>query len=168
MTDKPNFRFFPKSYEVEGVFSKSDEICEACGKPSVWLYVGSIYTEGDPRICARCISDGSLDAFLGEKKYGFQDSLFPNADNDLRKEVLCRTPGVISFNPVDWPVIDSKPLSFFGYGDDEETWKTPAAVEAMKLKWREYAGEELEGQTSYLLVFKELDGPKYVAVLDLD
>ena len=168
MADKPYFRFFPKAYETEGVFNESIEICESCDKPSVWMYAGVIYTQGDPKVCARCIADGSLDAFLGKDKYGFQDTHLPNVDTELSSEVLQRTPGVACFNPVDWPIINCKPLAFFGYGDSDETWETPEAVKAMKMKWQEYAGEELDGKTSYLLVFREIDGPKFVATLDLD
>ena len=168
MTDKPFFRFFPKAYEIDGVFKHSTEICESCQQPATWLYVGVIYTQRDPKICARCISSGALDAFFGEGLYGFQDSRFVNVDRDLSDEVLRRTPGVASFNPVDWPVLNSKPLAFFGYGDSEDVWKNPGAITAMNKKWLAYAGESLEGRTPYLLVFKEIDGPEFVSVLDLD
>jgi len=33
--------------------------------------------------------------------------------------LLERTPGVACFNPFEWPVLDSMPMAFLGYGEDE-------------------------------------------------
>lgn len=168
MTDKPNFRFFPKAYETEGVFRESNDICDSCGKPSVWMYSGPLYSQGNPNVCARCIADGSLDKILGVGKYSFQDCYFPNVPTELSSEIMQRTPRVTSYNPINWPILESKPLAFFGYGDNDETWKFPDAVDAMKMTWRQAIGKELNSKSSYLLVFKELDGPRFIAVMDLD
>lgn len=60
-------------------------------------------------------------------------------------------------------------MVFSGYGEDKTLWKIPNAVRAMRSVWQEYDPDIiLDGPTSYLMVFKELEGENYVAVIDFD
>jgi uncharacterized protein CbrC (UPF0167 family) len=168
MTDKPHFRFHPGAYE-RGAFVQSTTGCGVCGRPCVWLYDGMIYTAGGkPTVCARCIADGSLAGFL-EGSFGLHDADFhDDVDDDLAEEVMQRTPGFVTFNAFEWPVRDGKPLAFFGHAEEDIVWTTPEAAEAVRKLYRDEQDEELEGRTSYAVVFKEVGGPRYVAALDLD
>lgn len=166
--DQPHFRFHPNAYAIKGVFEASEEVCEACGRPSVWAYRGAIYTAGEqPKVCARCIAAGRLAAHLNDDQFQLHDIELDDADAALEGELLQRTPSVSCFNPFVWPVIDGKPLAFLGYGEDEELLNEPAAVTAIEDAFREL-GWEYDGPSPYALIFKELDGLRYRAVVDLD
>jgi uncharacterized protein CbrC (UPF0167 family) len=166
--DQPLFRFHPGAYERD-VFVKSDEPCGVCGKPAVWLHTGLIYTTGDPPpVCARCISDGRLGDAL-KRDFSLHDSGFEDdVDEALDQEVMQRTPGFASFNAFTWPVLDGMPLAFFGHADEAMVWADPAAAEAVRKLYLDAYDEVLEGPTPYAIVFRQVDGPRYVAILDLD
>jgi uncharacterized protein CbrC (UPF0167 family) len=165
-SDKPFFRFHPGAYERS--FVESDDPCDVCRRPAVWLYDGSIYVAGDaPAVCARCIADGKLTAFL-KGEHGLHDAEFDgDADDDLANEVMQRTPGFSTFNAFEWPVIDGTPMAYVGHGDEDGTWETPAAADAIR-KLYEDEGDPVEGTTPYAIVFRELDGPRHIAIMDLD
>ena len=87
----------------------------------------------------------------------------------METELLQRTPGVACFNPYEWPVLDGKPLAFQGYGEDEAILKNADAQAAIKTAFDEEDWEFEPGTpTPYALVFKEIDGDRYKAVIDLD
>jgi uncharacterized protein CbrC (UPF0167 family) len=165
--DKPHFRFHPDAY-ARGTFRSSDQACDVCARPSVWLYDGSVYVAGEqPAVCARCIASGRLSAFL-DRRFGLHDSdLQDEVDEALEREVMQRTPGFSTFNAFTWPVLDGKPMVYVGHGDEDETWENPAAAAAIR-KLYEDEGDPVEETTPYALVFRELDGPRHVAILDLD
>ena len=83
-------------------------------------------------------------------------------------EVMQRTPGFATFNAFEWPVLDGKPLAFFGHAEEDIVWTTPEAAEAVRKLYRDEQDEELEGRTPYAVVFRQVDGPRYVAILDFD
>jgi len=169
MSDKPYFRFYPGAYEDKGRFIQSHSECDCCGKPCVLQYDGNIYTALDPKpeVCARCISDGSFEYFMTGRSYSFHDIEFSdNLDRNHFDEVMLRTPGIACYNPFKWPVLNSRPMVFIGYGDNEEVWGIPCAQAAMKSKWLEAMGEELDGKSDCFLVFKDLDKPIYRASID--
>jgi hypothetical protein len=164
--DKPDFRFNLAAYGH--AFEASEERCGICARPCVWKYRGVIYRAGDkPTVCARCIADGRLAAFLGDRDFQLQDVDLDDADPALAQEVLQRTPGISCFNPFVWPVIDGKPLAFAGYGEDEALIALPEVQAAIGEAFREL-GWTFEGPSPYALLFKEIDGPRYLAVVDLD
>lgn len=167
--DKPFFRFHPDAY-ARGSFLASRDPCDVCGRSSVWLYHGSVYVAGKkPAVCARCVADGKLAAFL-EGDFGLHDADFDeDVDEALDAEVMQRTPGFSTFNAFTWPVLDGKPLVYVGHGDEDETWENPAAAAAIRKLYKD-EGDPIpdEGTTPYAIVFRELDGPRYVAIMDLD
>jgi uncharacterized protein CbrC (UPF0167 family) len=164
--DKPDFRFNAPAYD--NVFAASEESCGVCSRPCVWKYTGVIYMAGDqPTVCARCIADGRLAAFLGDRRFQLHDVFLDDADPALEEEVLQRTPGVSCFNPFVWPVIDGKPLAFVGYGEDEALIASPEVQAAIGEAFQEL-GWSFEGPSPYALVFKEIGGPRYRVVVDLD
>lgn len=166
--DKPFFRFHPGAYE-RGAFVQSSEPCGVCGRPSVWLYAGIVYSSvGKPSVCARCIADGSLSAHL-DGDYSLHDAdLEDEVDADLESEVMQRTPGFATFNGFEWPVLDGKPLVFVGHGDEDATWENEEAAEAIRRLFEEEHDEILDGPTPYAIAFREIDGPRYVAIVDFD
>ncbi len=165
---KPHFRFNPNAYNPGRVFEKSDEICEVCDRPCEWKYTGSIYDQKNPVSCASCIADGSLERFADSKWFGLHDISMEEADPELEREVMCRTPGVACFNPYDWPVIEGVPLAFLMYGDeDSELWNDLSVREEVK---RAFGDSPWDGKKpgAYVLLFKQIDGHEYRAVVDPD
>jgi uncharacterized protein CbrC (UPF0167 family) len=165
--DKPFFRFHPGAYE-RGAFIASRAACDVCERPSVWLYDSSIYIAGaKPAVCARCVADGKLTEFL-DGEHGMHDAEFGGeVDDELADEVMQRTPGFSTFNGFEWPVLGGKPMVFVGHGDEGDTWENPAAAAAIR-KLYEDEGDPVDGTTPYAIVFKELDGSRHVAIMDLD
>lgn len=165
--DQPHFRLNPGAYGRS--LEPSTDPCDACRRPCAWKYTGSLYSTKDPTICARCISDGSVAKFLNDERFSFHDIEIDNAAPALEIELLQRTPGVSCFNPFEWPVLDTKPLAFIGYGEDDVILKDRAAQDAIKAAFEELDWEYEPGTpTPYALVFREVDGDRYRAVIDLD
>ena len=164
--DRPHFRFNPVAYRH--AFEESAQQCEACLRPCGWKYRGAIYIAGDgPAVCARCIADGRLAQLLGDQPFQLNEDVEDGADPALEEEVLRRTPGVDGFNPFRWPVLDGKPLAFVGHGEDEALIALPE-VQAAIAEAFEALGWTFDGPSPYALVFREIDGPRYRAVVDLD
>ena len=166
-TDKPYFRFNPGAYEDGHSFERSSDVCEVCSRPCVWKYTGGIYATEHPVVCSRCIANGELGRFLGDEHFALQDVEISGAEPGLEKEVLQRTPGVASYNPFELPVLDAKPLAFLGYGEDQDLLDIVAVRSAIEAAFAEI-GREFDGPASYALVFKEIDGERYRAVVDFD
>lgn len=167
--DQPNFRFNPGAYGEGRSFERSSEACDVCHQPSVWKYVGSIYATANPTVCARCIANGEVAKFLNEEHFSFHDIELDGADLSSETELLQRTPGVSCFNPFEWPVLSSIPLAFIGYGEDEPILKDGGAQEAIEAAFAAIDWEFKRGEpTPYAMVFREIDGGRYRAVIDLD
>lgn len=167
--DQPYFRFYPGAYEEGGPFEASTDACEVCSRPCVWKYTGGVYVAGPKAsiVCARCIASGALTSFFGDRDFQLQSADLFGADPDLTDEVQHRTPGVPSYQDFEWPVLDGKPMTFAGYGEDKSLFATPAVRSAIKTAFEEI-GQTRDGPTSYALIFKELDGERYRAVVDFD
>ncbi len=168
MSDKPFFRFHPGAYE-RGAFVRSLAPCDVCERPSVWLYDAAIYVAGEkPAVCARCVADGKLSEHLDGDFQLHDADMEDEIEDAVSEEVMQKTPGFSTFNAFTWPVLDGKPLAYVGHGDEDATWDDPAAVAAVKKLYADVYGETLDGPTPYALVFREVDGPRHVAILDLD
>ena len=167
MGDQPFFRFYPNAYAEGGPFKRSQELCDICDREAVWLYTGGIFMEGEePSVCARCMADGSLRRKLPKESFTLQDIALGGVGQALADEILTATPEVSCFNTFDWPAIDGVPLAYLGVGDDAALKGDRGAYAAIKAAFEEM-GEE-DGHPSHALVFKQIDGPAYVAVIDLD
>lgn len=169
MTDprKPHFRFYPGAYSVDAAFVPSTDACGVCREPCGWRYSGNIYAVTHPEIvCAACIASGRLLAHVGDMS--LQDVELDDADPALEAELMQRTPGVASFNPFTWPVIDGAPLAFVGNGDDPALQQIAAARAAVKRAAKEIGSDDCELPTPYALIFRTLDGERYEAALDFD
>ena len=166
--DQPHFRFNPGAYGPRRSFERSSEACEVCSRPCVWKYTGNIYAKVEPAVvCARCVADGELRKFLGDKHFSLHDIEMSGAEPGLKEEVLQRTPGVACYNPFEWPVLDAKPLAFVGYGDDQDLLDIAAVRSAIEAAFGDI-GQKFDGPTPYALIFKEIDGERYCAVVDFD
>lgn len=167
--DKPHFRFHPGAYEEGRAFEASDAICTVCERPSVWRYTGLIYTaKPEPAdLCARCIASGALMEWLDSPTAQLHDSHCTDPiTSDHGEELFGRTPGFATYNPFAWPVVDGEPLAFIGHGEKTELWDDPMIQAAMKATWLKDVGEELEGPSEYLLIFKSLNGQTCRAITD--
>jgi uncharacterized protein len=168
MDDAPHFRFYPNAYAAGGYLGRSDKACDLCHRPCGWRFKGCIYAiEKLETICARCIVSGALANHCGDEHFSLHDGEMEDADPTLAQEVLQRTPGIASFNPFTWPTLDRKPLAFVGHGDAPETVAIPEARAAIAAAFAEIDWEPAE-ESPYALVFREIDGPRYRAVIDLD
>lgn len=165
--DQPVFRFNPVAYEDGHAFVRSDDDCDVCSCPCVWKYTGSIYALESPTVCARCIANGKLGDFFKDGHFSLHDIEINGSDSNLEEEVIQRTPGVACFNPYQWPVIESKPLAFVGYGENKDLIALSEVKHAIDEAFSEI-GWKFEGPTPYALIFKEIDGDLYRAVIDLD
>ena len=165
--DQPYFRFNPGAYEEGRSFERSGDVCEVCSRPCVWKYTGGVYATEDPVVCARCIASGDLGRLLGTEHFRLHDTEISGAEPSLEREVLQRTPGVASYSPFDWPVLDAKPLAFVGYGENQDLLDIVAVRSAIEAAFGEI-GQTFDGSTSYALVFKEIGGERYRAVIDFD
>jgi uncharacterized protein CbrC (UPF0167 family) len=166
--DDPFFRFNPGAYQEGRAFVASRDSCDICRLPCVWRYRGNLYSAARPTsLCARCIAAGRVATFVPDRYFSFHDIELIDSDPDLSDELLRRTPGVACFNPYQWPVLDRTPMAFIGYGDDPALMNDVGARDAMVMAYEEN-GSVFEGSSSYLLVFKEIDGSRYRAVMDLD
>jgi uncharacterized protein len=170
---QPHFRFFPGAYEFcagsEDVFRTESGPCDCCGMRDIHAYQGVIYWARNIAftICAQCIADGRLAALLGiGESYSLHDVEVAELDwrDPLVTEVKQRTPGFATFNPFEWPVHDGMPMAFMGYGDEAKWEHVPEALAAMRM---ENEGEDCF-PAPYVLIFKQVDGPAYRAVLDFD
>lgn len=163
-TDEPFFRFNPTAYGENRSLNLSQEICEVCSKPSIWKYTGNIYAATSPTVCARCISGGQLKAFLNDDFFALHDIEIVGAAPELEQELLQRTPGVACFNPFRWPVLDGIPLAFIGYGDEKEVVASLDARTAITDEFKKFG--LIYEPSPCALVFKEVDGSRYCAVVD--
>ena len=168
-TNQPYFRFNPNAYEEGRCFEKATDTCDICQRPCGWKYTGSIYAAQTPVVCAGCISNGNLARFIGDEHFSLHDIELSPVEPGAKDELFQRTPRVAYFNPFNWPVVDAKPLQFVGYGEDALVLTNTDAQMAIKEAFGKLEWEfEFGTPTSYALVFKEIEGSRYVAVIDLD
>lgn len=90
-----------------------------------------------------------------------------DVEADVSAELLERTPGMATFNPFTWPCLHRRPLAFIAHADSDLMLRDAEAVAAMESAFGEL-GWTFDGPSPYGLLFKEVDGPRYVAVVDLD
>lgn len=165
---QPFFRFNPNAYDDNGPFKASDAPCDVCTRESVWI---SQVVVPDISVCARCIANNDLGRFINKRHFILVGDITLSAalDEEIKSELFLNTPCVSSYNPFEWQVLEGIPMAFVGYGEDKGLWKIPNAVRAMQAAWEEfYPDTVLDGPTSYLMVFKEVEGEKYTAIIDLD
>ena len=168
--DQPHFRFNPGAYRDARSLKASDDRCDVCALPCEWKYTGNVYALKRPAVCARCIASGALATFLADGHFALHDVELDEADPALEAELLQRTPGVACFNPFEWPVLDGRPLASIGSGPEAGVVDNPDAQAAIAAAYEEMGWGDVESNPSdpYALVFKELDGGRYRAVIDLD
>lgn len=165
--DQPHFRFVPRAYEDNLCFLPSQEACDICGKPCIWTYAGNVYAVNDPAsLCARCIADGSLTRHFGNETFGFHDNEV-DADPAYWEEINHRTPGIPTWNPIKWPVIGGMPLAYVASGESKRFPTGSMVDKAVTDAWSEI-GWDTPGDPGYVLLFKQIDGPEYRAIIDFD
>ena len=168
---KPNFRFHPNAYEA--CFERSSEACDVSGEPCRWRYTGNIYgppITDDLTLSAKSLAAGSLANLTGEDGFSFQDVDFEDdVAESLQSEIFERTPGVASFNPFTWPVLEGFPLAYIGTGAEYRFWKNKSVRIAMQSAWEVLELEiPLSEPNESILLFQTLDKKHYRAVVDLD
>ena len=118
-------------------------------------------------LCAQCIADGRTGEAVGTEDYSFHDTELDGAEAGPAGELMKRTPGVACFNPFEWPVLDGMPLGFIGVGNEAALMAIPEVRAAIGAAFAEI-GWDAEGESPYALVFREIDGGRWRAVIDLD
>lgn len=165
---QPQFRFYPGVYADGGPMERSDVPCDVCRLSCGWRYTGSIYAVAKlEHLCARCLADGRTGAGLNGADFTFHDIRLNGAAPEPARELMQRTPGVACFNPFVWPVLDGMPLAYIGVGDDPALIALPEVRVAIAAAFSEI-GWDLEEQSPYALLFREVDGNGWRAVIDLD
>ena len=101
----PIFKYFADPVS-EGVFKQQSFVCPVCEKSREWAYIASFYARYKEKpICPWCISDGSASQkFDGQFQEDVQDGYIEN--QEFMDELLHRTPGFSTWNPVAWPILD--------------------------------------------------------------
>ena len=107
----PTFRFHPDPVQ-SGAIEVSPSTCGACGRARGYAYCGPCYVEDefDAVVCPWCIADGSAFRRFGVTFAEVEPK--PGIDLAIAEEIEERTPGITSFNPVDWPVCCGVPMAY--------------------------------------------------------
>lgn len=112
----PVFKYHPDPFRTE-VFVRQQEpsSCPCCGKPTLVVYEGPFYCEGEVTgLCPDCIASGTA----AEKYDGtFQDpeSVDEVDDPDKLEELVCRTPGYYGWQQEYWRAHCGDFCAFVGY-----------------------------------------------------
>jgi uncharacterized protein CbrC (UPF0167 family) len=108
----PKFRYYPDPFPSDIV--KRDVPCPCCGKVTGYVYRHTPYCVDEIEdICPWCIADGSAAI-----KFDcvFNDSLnIKGIPSERVDELIRRTPGLITWQDLDWPVHCNDFYSFVGY-----------------------------------------------------
>lgn len=107
----PTFRFHPDPVQ-SGAVEASSDVCGACGKARGFVYTGPCYVEDDfdAALCPWCIADGRAFDRFGVTFAEVAPK--PGFDLRLAEEIEERTPGLTTFNPIDWPVCCQTPMAY--------------------------------------------------------
>ena len=105
--------------------------CRACEQERPATYVGPVYAAGDleDALCPWCIADGTAHARFGVE---FLDAeLVPSAvPDDVKEELLTRTPGFCTWQGVEWPLCCGAATSFL----------EPVGTAELRARYREVEG----------------------------
>lgn len=107
----PTFRFHPDPVQ-SGAFEASSATCGVCGRARGYAYTGPCYVEDefDAVLCPWCLADGSAFRRFGVTFAEIEPK--PGIDLAVAEEIEERTPGITSFNPIDWPVCCDAPMAY--------------------------------------------------------
>lgn len=110
-TALPKFRFHPDPV-LSGAVEPSTNTCGACGQVRGFAYTGPCYVEDDfdAELCPWCIADGSAHRKFGVTFHEVEPG--PDIDEAVVDEIEERTPGLTSFNPVEWPTCCGAPMAY--------------------------------------------------------
>ena len=99
----PQFRLHPDPVQ-SGVVEASSDTCGACEQARGFVYTGPCYVEDDfdAALCPWCIADGGAFRRFGVTFHEVGPK--PGIDLPIAEELEERTPGILSFQPIDWPV----------------------------------------------------------------
>lgn len=107
----PRFRFHPDPV-LSGAFEPADDPCDVCGQARGLVYTGPCYVEDDfdAVLCPWCIADGSAFARYGVTFHELSPR--PGLDLTVAEEIEERTPGLLSSNPIEWPLCCEVPMAY--------------------------------------------------------
>ncbi|MCC7064395.1 MAG: CbrC family protein [Planctomycetes bacterium] len=123
----PKFRFHPEPL-LSGAIETSDAECGVCGQTRGFVYAGPCYVEDDfdAQLCPWCIADGSAHRKFGVTFHELE--LPPEIEVEVLDEIEERTPGITSFNPVEWPVCCKAPMAYLEPAGKKEIQKRHAKL----------------------------------------
>lgn len=97
--DLPKFKYHPDSIATGAIVAADDE-CSRCRERRGYVYEGTPYgLSDDLTVCPWCIADGSA---AKEFNATFVQDIEGDVAADIRKEVMERTPGYVSWQGENW------------------------------------------------------------------
>ena len=101
---------------ASGSVIRSEEVCDCCRTARGVVYSGSTYCLADPTLCPWCIADGSahekFDAYFFDADFVDENFERIEVSEQARQEVLNRTIGFATFNPIGWWVHCGEPAEY--------------------------------------------------------
>lgn len=176
----PHFKYYPNAAK-NGVFQASDELCYSCDKVRGYIYKGPIYAREELLVCPWCIADGSVNRKFGATFLDSNESVggfgkWEKVSQEIVEEIMYRTPGVDSWQWVNWFTHCKDAAAYLGpvgykellvYGND--------AILAIKETsgvsnddWNEYLKSFAIGESPTAYLFQCLHCGKYGGFSDCD
>ncbi|MBL8755243.1 MAG: CbrC family protein [Planctomycetes bacterium] len=130
----PTFRFHPDPVQ-SGAVEPSPEPCGCCGKARGHVYTGPCYVEDDfdAVLCPWCIADGSAFRRFGVTFADIEPQ--PDFDPRIAAELEERTPGITTWNPIDWPACCKTPMAYLEPAGHAELTARHAELTAALPAW---------------------------------
>lgn len=143
--DLPTFRYHPDPVATESLVA-SEGSCAVCGAARGFLYDGPFYAVERPaQICPWCIADGSAAARFDGSFTDLGGVGWVDVPDDLKLEVVRRTPGFRGWQQEMWMAHCAEPAVFLGRaGARELAGLGLQAVEAIRAEHRGSGWDEAE------------------------
>lgn len=162
----PSFKYIPDLHRAKAV-EASDSTCPCCEKARGWMCTGCMYGESDVElVCPWCVADGSAAAKFEAYFNDVCRSKDEDPEPDIRDCFQHRTPGVPSYQDIDWPVCCRDMCLFLGAGD---TKGLEEALEAARVSLKDFDWIDVrEMWSGYLLLFECGQCHKPHPIIDMD
>lgn len=108
----PAFRYHPDPVASGSVVASNKE-CACCEEARGYIYAGPVYGEDelDDALCPWCIANGRAYEHL-DATFVDDEALGEDVPENVRLEIVTRTPGFATWQSEHWPVCCSEPAAF--------------------------------------------------------
>lgn len=118
--DLPNFRYHLDPLKTESII-QSDQTCECCGQQRGYAVAGGIYCiQTVETICPWCVADGSACKKFDGDCVASIDSQDNQISDEVRDEVLKRTPAFIGYQEEFWLCHCNDACQYQGFATQED------------------------------------------------